>query len=163
MTNPRLSQIKDVLKFSEYCSGESSLLKSQSRVETFDKATLFSKVQASSSEISSALTEFGVVEVNNLMKLITPVRHREAERFLLDTILENSWQLDGIDAVKVYKLAPHIDDILLQLVFSRLGEKSNIDANIWILDFDKVAKACAHDLFIHYTSGNSNKVRNSTI
>ena len=158
MTNPRLNQVKDILKPSEYRSDDTSLLTSLNPVETIDRESLFNKVQASTSEISSSLTEFGVVEVNNVMRLIAPAKYRETERYLLDTILENSWQLDHIDEQNMCKHAPHLEKDLLRLVLNRLGTQSSSDENMWILNFDNVAKACAHDLFIHHTAGNSNKV-----
>lgn len=98
------------------------------------------------------------MEVNNVMRLISPAKYREAERYLLDTILENSWQLDHIDEQNIFKHAPHLEKDLLRLVLNRLGTKSPNDENVWIFNFDNIAKACAHDLFIHHTTGNSNKV-----
>ena len=159
LTNPRINQVKDILKPTEYAIDDdnlTSLMSDGSNV--IDRNELFSQVQASSYEISSSLIDIGVVETNNKVKLIAQGKYRECVRYLLDTILENSWPLDNIDEDKVIQYAPHIDILLLRLVLGKLGSQSSISEKCWILLFDKVAKASAHDLFITHTKENPNKV-----
>jgi hypothetical protein len=162
LTNPRLNQIKETLKSTEYCTDDENLssLMNVSNNDVVDKYDLFAQVQASSFEIASSLIEIGVVEVNNKVKLIAPVKYRETVRYLLDTILENSWSLDNICEEDVFKYAPHVDVLLLRLVLGKLGQQSssNNNNNIWMLCFDKVAKASAHDLFISHTKDDPNRV-----
>ena len=156
LIKPRLNQITDALQHALY-NGENSASIDSSKLIT--KTELYFNTQASSEEINASLSQLGVIEIDGYMRIVSPKTLREVIRCILDTITENSWQLSNISERLCLHHNPTLDARLVQLALEHLG---SVDLSCgtdggptWILDYERVAKACAHDLFIKHLAHSS--------
>ena len=156
LTKPRLNQITDALQHALY-NGENSASIDSSKLIT--KKELFSNTQASSEEINASLSQLGVIEIDGFMRIVSPKTLREVIRCILDTITENSWPMCSISERLCLHHNPTLDARLVQLALEHLGTVDlpcdTEGGPIWILDYERVAKACAHDLFIKHLAHSS--------
>ena len=185
MANPRIHQIKDILKSTEYSGQDSdaSLLKNTAQLLTLDQ--LLGEVQASKREIMSVLPSLGVTEINGKVRMISRISFRDVVRTLLDTILEHNWNLDNIDELECLRLNPGLDPVLLRALLGQLGTtvagSGNSDehtiasssgssssggsrtiggiTSTWELNYDRLARAAAEDMFIEHVSSSRQEVK----
>lgn len=154
LIKPRINQIKHVLHSTQSLvdNHESDLDMSLGLNET----SFFGEVQASKNEIVTSLPNLGVVRSNGKVRLISPQCFRDVLRTLIDTIQEHSWQLTSISLQKCLDANPKLDPNLLKSAMHKLGCPINEeDINgLWRLDLEKVAVACAHDLFLRRIAEN---------
>jgi len=167
------------LKSTEYCGiqeesdDDASLLKNtHNQLLTLDQ--LLGEVQASRKEIESVLPSLGVTEINGKMRMISRSSFREVVRTLLDTILEHNWNLNHIDEGECLRVNPGLDPVLLRALLGQLGSvtttghrdsqhtyivSSSSSNSIWEINYDKLARAAAEDMFMEHISSSRQEVR----
>jgi hypothetical protein len=101
LISPRINQIRTALQSAEYITNDTG--------NSITKTTFLGNVQASENEINSALERMGVVEVNGNYQIISVQTFREVIRTILDTILENCWNLDQINEVQCLNTNYNLD------------------------------------------------------
>lgn len=124
---------------------------------------LLGEVQASRQEIASVLPSLGVTEIDGKMRMISRAAFREVVRTLLDTILEHNWNLDHIDETECVRVNPGLDPVLLRALLGQLGvvktESGEGGRCVWELNYDRLARAAAEDMFVEHVSSSRQEVQ----
>lgn len=134
---------------------------------------------ASNDEIDEALLKLNVVELNGYLRMLSSDVLSETIRLLLDTIIENNWNIENIDQIEcISQLSSpkislgsdtandtfsyndidntsSIDDVFILHALGKLG--NYLGNNKWKLNEISVAKYTA-DILFRYRNDN-NKVR----
>lgn len=113
----------------------------------YTKETLQQDVQASSKELSTALSGLGVVELNGFLRMLAPAAVLEAKKAIFDTIIEHDIPLDAVDEQSLRGKMQNIDVVILRHVLYTIGHTIADNSTIWSLDRNKILCANAHILF----------------
>jgi hypothetical protein len=141
-TSPRLTQIHELLKPFQLNQNEFN------EAIGLHPQTLFSEVQASKHQIQAALHDVGAVEVNGKYHLLSSFFRYKLVRRLLDAILENSWDLSDVNENLCCKELSDINPAFVTSILYILGKRDSTKTTRWMLDFDRIAIASAHNLFL---------------
>lgn len=113
----------------------------------YTKETLQQDVQASSKELSTALSGLGVVELNGFLRMLAPAAVLEAKKNIFDTIIEHDLPLDAVDEQSLRGKMQNIDVVFLRHVLHTIGHTIADNSTIWSLDRNKILCANTHILF----------------
>ena len=145
---PRIDQIECLLRPTQYNGAEAEAEAPPSAALLLTRRELETRVQASATELQAALRDAGVLEIAGHMRLVSGVALRETSRNLLDTVMENGWDMGALIEAECSR-ATQIDPVLLRHALGLLGEE---DGGRWRLHADKVGRVTAHVLFLAQSS-----------
>lgn len=147
----RVEELKALLEPSQYNgSNDSSDPSKHLSLDDIERS-----VQASKKEISAALNALGVVELNGKMRMVSKYASIDITTTILDTIIENNWNIESIDEQALLQQLPGDSGrIIVRHVLSQLGTEidntstsSSITSSTWKLDKRKLLRASAHLVF----------------
>ncbi len=149
MIPAKISRISELLKNTEYNG-----LEHEASIDTnllLTPQELRAQIHASDIEYTSAIKSLGVIELNGKMRIINSVVIRELIRYVCDTIMENSWDINYLNFHELYSEMNEVNDSLLLHTLSLVGEKDNSSSDenqvIWILNRSLLATQTAHYIF----------------
>jgi hypothetical protein len=147
---PRIDNLYHILQLSMfYGQTAETSSRTQELVHSnfYTKETLQQDVQASSKELSTALSGLGVVELNGFLRMLAPAAVLEAKKAIFDTIIEHDLPLDAVDEQSLRGKMQNIDVVILRHVLHTIGHTIADNSTIWSLDRNKILRANAHILF----------------
>lgn len=166
-TKPRTEMVEKLLEPYIFNGNEDSSTVGRVGKEGVTKDTLRRTVQASEKELNDALFVMGAVEMDGYMRLVTKSALLEAMQALFNTIIENSWSLNGLDSGTLAAALPDVNPAVLQYILTKLGcvSESSIGSSsdggssssssvMWNLKQESVLKYSAHIVFTSQLQNN---------
>lgn len=154
--NPRVESLITLLLPTQYHGIDDEKENPKQGMYTMDQ--VIEEIQASRAEIFTAMQEYGIVQLQGYIRLLSREACNQVCRYLLDTIIENSLSLDSIDAGICHEHMHDIDPVLLDYALKSLGEKDTCNG-FWKLSYEKIAIATAHYLFCSQESTTKVSIR----
>ena len=154
----RVEQLSSCLQPSLYISQKEEVQNPIHQSSLLNHDDIRSLVQASEIEISEALKQLNVVEINGKLILLSKSGILEVIADLFNIIIENNMSIEKIDFHRCQELLGNdnqIDPVILKYALSTLGSLHSNSDNLWELDKSKVLKAAANITFT-FSNGISN-------
>jgi hypothetical protein len=161
-TNPRIEKLHSFLSLSSY-SGKANEENPIVKANLISRESLSEVIQASDGEICTALNSLETIEINGFpylsfslifialgfLRLVDRNALREMTANLLDTIMENRWNIDHItDRMCLDAMDGSTDEYLLYSALNALSlSRSSISDGVWKLDYGLVSRSVAKKLF----------------
>lgn len=149
MIPAKISRVSELLKNTEYNG-----IEHEASIDTnllLTPQELREQIQASDIEYANAIKSLGVVKLNDKMRIINSVVIRELIRYVCDTIMENSWDINHLSFHQLYSKMNEVNESLLLHTLSLVGEKKNSSSDdnqaFWVLNRSLLATQTARYIF----------------